>query len=189
MAGQIGASVKAEIAAPARAAIAAAPNRQKPPAPVAGPSKNFEQLASAAKTMAEVDALIKEAKAEGAPGSYLATLTTIGAAKAKDDGGLMERLGNPGDYGPTSEAEAQEAEAAIFAHALAEELAEEPIDAEIVEDEDPSDIYFLIVKAAGKHGWTTSRIDQEFAQRNHGTMPGSAEASELRAFLDHVKKL
>lgn len=184
MAGQLGGSAKAEISAPARTAIEAAKG-QPAAAPVqAGPSKNFEQLASAATTVAEVDALIKEAKAEGAPESYLATLTSIGAAKAKDDGGLTERLLNPGDYGPTSVAEVQEAEAAIFAAALAEE----PIDAEIVDDDELQTIYFQIVSEAGRHGWTTSRIDAEFSDR-HGRPPGSAPAPLLREFLTYLKAL
>lgn len=186
MSGELTAAGKAAVEAPKRAAIAAAPApaaaRQ---APAAGPSKNFEKLASAAKTVAEVDALIKEAKAEGAPDSYLATLTSIGAALAKDDGGLTERLLNPGDYGPTSEAEIQEIEGAIFTAALAEET----VDAEIVEDastDDIADVYFEIVKEAGRLGWTTSRIDQEFVDRN-GRPPGSAPITLLREFLAFVK--
>lgn len=64
---------------------------------------------------------------------------------------------------------------------------DEPIEAEIVNDDDPVELWGQIVFAAGGLGWTTDRLEQEFARRNDGTMPGSAEASQLKAFLRALK--
>lgn len=62
------------------------------------------------------------------------------------------------------------------------------IDAEVVEDsEDPSDLWFAVVAQAGKRGWSTSQAERAFAEYSKGTMPGSAEAHELRAFLHHLR--
>lgn len=65
---------------------------------------------------------------------------------------------------------------------------EEPIEAEFVDPDDPSDLWFQIVGAAGGLGWSTDRLEQEFAKRNDGTMPGSAEAVQLKAFLTAIKR-
>lgn len=61
----------------------------------------------------------------------------------------------------------------------------EVVDVEVVED--PSDVWMLVVGAAGGLGWTTDRLEQEFAARNGGTMPGSASTGEMRAFLAGIK--
>jgi hypothetical protein len=63
------------------------------------------------------------------------------------------------------------------------------IDVEVVEEtDDPSDLWFAVIAQAGKRGWSTSQAERDFAQWSpDGTMPGSAEAHELRAYLQHLK--
>jgi hypothetical protein len=143
-------------------------------------------LARAAKTATEVDGLIVEAKAEGAPEQYLADLTSIGAAKARDDGGLQERLSNPGDYGAMSARDVAKAEAAVLRRAVAEEQ-DEVIEPEIVNEDDPTEIWQQILAAAGRRGWSMDQTEDQFAQFSNGTAAGSAEVDELRAFLKHLK--
>ncbi len=63
---------------------------------------------------------------------------------------------------------------------------DEILDAEIV-DQDPSEVWFQIMAAAGSLGWTTDAMEAAFAERNDGTMPGSAETTQLRAFLAWLK--
>ncbi|MGA5820908.1 hypothetical protein ACPC54_23945 [Kitasatospora sp. NPDC094028] len=65
--------------------------------------------------------------------------------------------------------------------------AEEVIEPEIVDDQDPTEVWFQIMAAAGGRGWTTDVTEKEFAERNGGTMPGSASAAELRTFLAWLK--
>ncbi|ABD94179.1 unknown [Streptomyces phage mu1/6] len=65
--------------------------------------------------------------------------------------------------------------------------AEEVIEPEIVDDGDPTEVWFQIMAAAGGRGWTTDATEQAFAERNSGTLPGSASAGELQAFLVWLK--
>lgn len=60
------------------------------------------------------------------------------------------------------------------------------VDAELVHP-DTDEVWMQIVMAAGGLNWTTDQIEQEFAARNDGTFPGSAEIGELRAFLAALK--
>ncbi|WP_035796349.1 recombination directionality factor [Kitasatospora mediocidica] len=61
------------------------------------------------------------------------------------------------------------------------------IEPEIVNDEDPTEVWFQIVAAAGSRGWSTEHIEERFAEFSGGTMPGSAETAELHRFLAHMK--
>ncbi|MFF9643652.1 recombination directionality factor [Kitasatospora aureofaciens] len=65
--------------------------------------------------------------------------------------------------------------------------AEEVIEPELVDDGDPTEVWFQIMAAAGGRGWTTDATEQAFAERNGGTLPGSASAGELQAFLAWLK--
>lgn len=65
---------------------------------------------------------------------------------------------------------------------------EEVVEAEVVDDNDPTELWMQIVGAAGGLGWSMDRLEGEFAQRNGGVMPGSAEPSQLKAFLAAVKR-
>lgn len=64
---------------------------------------------------------------------------------------------------------------------------DEAIEAEFVDDNDPSELWSQIVFAAGGRGWSTDQVEKEFAARNGGTMPGSAEVADLRKFLAFLK--
>lgn len=65
--------------------------------------------------------------------------------------------------------------------------AEEVIEPEIVNDEDPSEVWFQIVAAAGSRGWSMEQTEERFAEFSGGTMPGSAETGQLREFLASLK--
>lgn len=67
------------------------------------------------------------------------------------------------------------------------EPADDVIEPEIVYDEDPTEVWFQIVAAAGSRGWSTDQIEERFAEFSGGTMPGSAETAELHRFLAHMK--
>ncbi|MCX4751715.1 hypothetical protein OG455_41870 [Kitasatospora sp. NBC_01287] len=175
MSGQLRGGAGQVAAAPGRAAIEA-------PTVQAGPPKDFHALAMAAKTVEEVRLLYKEASAAGAPVAYLATLEQIGAGKVRNDGGLTERLSNPGDYGGTS-AEDEAAQVSALFHDSQDDV----IEPEIVNDEDPTEVWFQIVAAAGARGWSTSQTEERFAEFSGGTMPGSAETTQLREFLTSLK--
>lgn len=73
------------------------------------------------------------------------------------------------------------------AHAPAP-VQEEVVEAEVVDDNDPTELWMQIVGAAGGLGWSMDRLEGEFAQLNGGVMPSSAEPSQLRAFLAAVKR-
>ena len=93
----------------------------------------------------------------------------------------MERLGNPGDYGPMSEQEQSEATSALFHGAP-----DEPIEAEVVDDDDPSEVWGQIVFAAGSYSWTTKQLTDKYAEHNQGEMPGS-DVPAMKRFLADVK--
>lgn len=61
------------------------------------------------------------------------------------------------------------------------------IEPEIVDDQDPTEVWFQIIAAAGALGWTTDATESAFADRNGGVMPGSAETAQLRSFLAWLK--
>jgi hypothetical protein len=61
------------------------------------------------------------------------------------------------------------------------------IEPEIVDDGDPTEVWFQIMAAAGALGWTTDTTEAAFAERNSGTLPGSAEDHQLRTFLVWLK--
>lgn len=54
-------------------------------------------------------------------------------------------------------------------------------------DPGTDEVWMQMVMAAGGLGWTTDQLEKEFAARNGGTYPGSADISELRAFLAALK--
>jgi len=150
---------RAEVVQADRAAIEAAP------AAPAAPPRDFLALAQKAADADQVRKIYNEAKVAGAPAEYLADLAKVGTSK-------------PG---------ANQAESKPAAVAVPVGAEDEPIEAEFV-DEDPTEVWGQIVFAAGGRGWTTDQIEQEFAKRNGGTMPGSAEVSDLQNFLAYLRK-
>jgi hypothetical protein len=65
--------------------------------------------------------------------------------------------------------------------------APEVIEPEIVNDDDPTEVWFQIVAAAGSRGWSTDQIEERFAEFSGGTMPGAAATADLHRFLAHMK--
>ncbi|MEU3907977.1 hypothetical protein AB0F20_29905 [Streptomyces goshikiensis] len=65
---------------------------------------------------------------------------------------------------------------------------EEPIDAEIVDDDDPEGVWFEIVTEAGERGWNSEHLAGQFAARHGGLSPDSADAPRLRAFLSELRE-
>lgn len=159
MAGQIGSAGKAAIDAPGRPAIEAAPAAVAP--------VNYANLAGMAKDPDTVREVYRKARAAGH------MTKDLEAALAARVAALTPKAAET----PDAPAKA-EPEDGIH-------------DAEVLDDEpasgDPTELWGLIVMAAGRLGWTTKQAQDEFAAANNGTLPGSAEASELRAFLADVK--
>jgi hypothetical protein len=63
---------------------------------------------------------------------------------------------------------------------------DEPIEAEVVDDNDPSEVWGQIVFAAGSYGWTTKQLTEKYAEHNGGEMPGS-DVAAMKRFLADVK--
>ena len=63
----------------------------------------------------------------------------------------------------------------------------EVIEPEIVNDDDPTEVWRQIVAAAGRRGWSMDQTEDRFADFNGGTMPGSAELDDYRRFLTHLR--
>jgi hypothetical protein len=146
------------------AAVASGPER----AAIEAPRPDYAALAAVATTSEEVGALWKKAVGAGHMDDALAKKLTARAEELKAPQ-RQER-----------EAPAGESPAVP---------ADEVIDAEFVDDdgEDPADVWFEIVAAVGRLGWSTSETEQRFAARNGGLMPGTASAGQLRGFLAAVK--
>ena len=123
-------------------------------------------------------ALFTAAKAEGAPVAFLEQLKAIGLTKpiapAGEPSDDVQREMNPADYG-----DATPEQATAF-------VTDEVHDAEIVDD-DLTEIWFLIMAAAGGRGWTTADTEQRFAREHDGLMPATASPTQLRKFLAAVK--
>lgn len=60
------------------------------------------------------------------------------------------------------------------------------IDAVVVDDDDPTDLWFRITEAAGRLDLTSDQVDERFAQSNGGVLPSSATVAQLRAFLNEL---
>lgn len=147
--------------------VAAAPERAAIEAPTvqAGPPKDYLALAKSAQSPQAFEAIVQEAKDAGAPADYLAQLMAVGSEKRAAATSSQRRT----------------------SAAPPAEPVEEVIEPEIVNDEDPTEVWFQIVAAAGARGWSTDQIEERFAEFSGGTMPGSAETSQLRAFLASMK--
>jgi len=146
------------------AQVVAGPERaaiEAAPASPSGPPKDFMLLAKQASTSEQVLRIAAEAEAAGAPPWYLANLRKVGESKAA----------------PTVTAPSQGVPVEP----------DDVIEPEIVNDEDPTEVWFQIVAAAGSRGWSTEHIEERFAEFSGGTMPGSAETAELHRFLSHMK--
>lgn len=166
MAGQIN-GAPAVAAGPERAAITAAP-----PA-AAGLPRNYLAEADKATTQEQVLALFTEAKNTGAPLEYQEKLKAIGqskpaAADVPDAAGESGWRPEPNQDGPFPDEDGA-------------------VEGEIVDDGDLAEIWFQIIAAAGTKGWTTDEVEQRFAARNGGLLPGTATAARLTEFLAAVK--
>ncbi len=100
---------------------------------------------------------------------------------------IWKTAAGKGHMTPELSAQLTEIAGRFSAPAEAEEPEDEVIDPEIVDDQDPTEVWFQIMAAAGARSWTTDATEQAFAERNGGTMPGSASAAELRTFLAWLK--
>jgi hypothetical protein len=132
-----------------------------PAAVPAGPPKDFLALAQAAPTEAAFTAVCVEAETAGAPADYLRQLAAIGDAK---------RAAANNNHGAASTGTEVEV-----------------IEPEIVNDQDPTEVWQQIVAAAGTRGWTLDETDERFAEFSGGTMPGSASIEEYRRFLNYLR--
>ena len=161
MSGQVtGGAAKAELATPERPAIEA-PSEEKPP-------PNYLSLAGMARDAETVRGIYKTAVAKG----HMTAELQEGLAAA------------------TKKLEAAAATKAAANAPSAPEPDDDVVEAEIVEDEtaaDPTALWVQIVTVAGGFGWSMQQVEDKFAEANGGTMPGSAEASELRAYLKELR--
>lgn len=64
---------------------------------------------------------------------------------------------------------------------------EEVVVPELVDDDDPTEVWFQIIAAAGARGWTTEDVEMRFAAVNDGLMPSSATTPQLVGFLAAIK--
>lgn len=160
------------------------------PAVAAGPERvaitsgrpDYAALASVANTADEVGNLWRQAKAAGHLDDALANMlkkrgTELRAAEQQDREDISNAAGESGwkdephQDGPFTE-EAKPDEDGAYP-------------AEVVED--PADVWFEVIAAAGKHGLTTAQVEEEFAKNNGGLHPSTASAEQLRAFLTVLK--
>ncbi|MER6914029.1 hypothetical protein ABT354_20340 [Streptomyces sp. NPDC000594] len=65
---------------------------------------------------------------------------------------------------------------------------EAPVDAEIVDDDDPEMLWFHIVTEAGERGWDIDQLSGQFTARNPGVTPDTAGAAQLRTFLTDLRE-
>ena len=161
MAGQISdVAAKAELAVPERPAIEA-PSEEKPP-------PDYLSLAGMARDAETVRGIYKTAVAKG----HMTIELRAGLAEV------------------TKKLEAAAAAKAPADAPSAPEPDDDVVEAEIVDDEvvaDPTALWVQIVTVAGGFGWSMQQVEDKFAEANGGTMPGSAEASELRAYLEKLR--
>ncbi|WP_377271874.1 hypothetical protein [Peterkaempfera sp. SMS 1(5)a] len=144
----------------------------QPQAVVTGPERvaitsgrpDYAALAAVAKTTADVRALYEQAVANQHMDKALADALTARANELKDKQ----------DNGQAPPVEP-------------DDPAEEVIEPEFVDDDDPSEIWMQVMAAAGRLGWTTDQTETAFAERNGGVMPGSAETGQLREFVTFLK--
>lgn len=143
------------------AAVAAGPQR----AALEAPRPDYVALAQVAKTAEAVGQLWTQAVQAGHMDDEIAAaLTARGEA-------LRKAPSSPEPEGPSDD-----------------EPTEVVHEAEIVsDDEAPEDVWFDIIAAAGKHGWSTAEVEERFAQANDGLHPSTASAARLRAFLADVR--
>lgn len=133
---------------------------------------------------------IEAAPAEPARANYVELAKLCRTADAVRD--IYRTAAQKGHMTPQIEAELKAIAAKLEEPArparVPQPVQEEVVDAEVVDDNDPTELWMQIVGAAGGLGWSMDRLEGEFAQRNGSVMPGSAEASQLKAFLAAVKR-
>ncbi|WP_019548430.1 hypothetical protein [Streptomyces sulphureus] len=143
------------------AAVSNVPER----AALEAPRPDYVALAEAATTAAAVGELWKQAVQAGHMDDQIAT-----ALRAR--GETLKQAAPPSPQQGEETPELMEAEI---------------VPDDETPDEAPEDVWFDIIAAAGKHGWSTAEVEQRFAQANDGLHPSTASASRLRAFLEEVK--
>ncbi|WP_019547621.1 MULTISPECIES: hypothetical protein [Streptomycetaceae] len=146
------------------AAVATAPER----AALEAPRPDYVALAEAATTADAVGELWTQAVQAGHMDDQIAA-----ALRARGEALRQEAHGS----GPQEQGS---------------ESAPELVEAEIVPDDEtpdevPEDVWFDIIAAAGKHGWSTAEVEQRFAQANDGLHPSTASVKRLRSFLADLK--
>lgn len=162
--------------------------------PLALMSGNVSQALEAAKQPAVAGT--ERTAIEAAPDQpkprvdYVALAKLCRTANAVRD--IYRKAVQAGDMTPTLEGQLKAIAAKLdVKQAVAEPelpVDEEPIEAEVVDDNDPSLLWMQILAAAGGYGWTTDQVEAKFADKHDGVMPGSAESAQLKAFLVAVKR-
>ncbi|MCP3817798.1 hypothetical protein NLX86_06510 [Streptomyces sp. A3M-1-3] len=159
MAGQITGAPEAVATGPERVAIT-------------GGRPDYAALAAKAKTGAEVGKLWTQANQAGHLDDALAATLKARAASLKQAEDVSDAAGESG-WRDEPHQDGPDEEGAYVA--------------EVVADDDPAEVWFQIIAAAGTKGWTTEQVEAKFAEANGGLMPGHASAEQLRVFLGAVK--
>lgn len=132
---------------------------------ITGGRPDYAALAAAAKTAEAVGELWTKAVNAKHMDDDLAGLLKARAAELKGQ--------QPGAEQPAGQAS---------------EPAEEVIEPEVVDDEDPTEVWFQIMAAAGSRGWTADEVEQRFAALHEGQMPATASVAQLAEFLAALKR-
>ncbi len=128
-----------------------------------------------------------EAAPAGAPApDYVALARMSRDAKAVRD--IWKTANGKGHMTPELSVALSELAARFAAPAVPVPDEDGVIEPEIVDDGDPTEVWFQIIAAAGRLSWTTDATEAAFAERNGGTMPGSASVAELGEFLRWLKE-
>jgi hypothetical protein len=164
MAGKITGGAAAVVSGPERVAIT-------------GGRPDYAALAAVATTADEVAALWKRAVDERHMDPALAALLKARGAELRAEE-VPEQAGESGwQDEPHQDGPPPPAEVPV----------DEVHDAEFVEDDDVTDIWYQIMAAAGLLGLTTDQVEARFAEANGGLHPSTATADRLRTFLTSLK--
>lgn len=150
-------------------AVTGAPQR----AAIEAPRTDYLQLASVAKTSAEVRDLYKQAVATKHMTKDIADALTSRAAE------LDAPKGTPDAPNATAQGQAPPPPPSEEGEVIEAEFVDDPADVQ--------DVWFQVIAAAGAHGLTTEQVEGGFAQRNGGTHPSSATVAQMTAYLAAVK--
>jgi hypothetical protein len=140
-------------------------------AAIEAPRPDYVQLASVAKTSAEVRDLYKQAVAAKHMTKDIANALTARAAELD----TPKKTPDAPDATPQDQTPPPSEEGEVY-------------EAEFVDDPaDVQDVWFQVIAAAGAHGLTTEQVEAGFAQRHGGLHPSSATVAQMNTYLAAVK--